>query len=82
MTKSKTKKLKFNTKKTKLTKLITPNNSKSGEITFKLPNKRKLIKNMPLKSKKPLKKKLLITLLKDWLNSTFPPLLNKPKNNS
>jgi hypothetical protein len=66
----------------KLTKLITLNNSKSGEITFKLPNKRKLIKNMPLKSKKPLKKKLLITLLKDWLNSTFPPLLNKPKNNS
>lgn len=58
-----------------------PNNSKSGETIFKLLNKRKSIRNMPLKSKKPLKKKPLNTLLLELPNSTNPLLLNKPKNN-
>jgi len=62
-------------------KLLMPNNSKSGETIFKLLNKRKSIRNMPLKSKKPLKKKPLNTLLLELPNSTNPLLLNKPKNN-
>jgi len=33
------------------TKLLTLNNSKSGEITYKLLNKKKLIKNLLLKLK-------------------------------
>lgn len=62
-----------------LTKLTMPNNSKFGEITSKLLNKRKLIKNTPTKLKLPLKPKLLNILLKDSLNSTLPLPLNNPK---
>lgn len=65
--------------KTLLTKLIMLNNSKFGEITSKLPNKKKLIKNMPTKLNLPLKLKLLNILLNNSPNLTLLLPSNNPK---
>lgn len=65
MNKLKEKKLMKKITKTLLTKLTMLNNSKFGEITSKLPNKKKLIKNMLTMLKLLLKPKLLNILLKD-----------------
>lgn len=79
MSKLKEKKLMNRITKTLLTKLIMLNNSKFGEITSKLPNKKKLIKNMLTKLNLPLKLKLLNILLNNSPNLTLLLPSNNPK---